>query len=1061
MSVTLSRLKRPGPFDKLYLKTPDGTVRGPLGVTDICKLAIQNRIPPGSKVSDDRAIWSPAEMVEELKLEWDAKCTDGRTIGPYNLLAIPLLVHDGTLVGGDVLVNRVSNRSVQVRDLIKPDTPIVRRKGAAAASRGPDLASGQQELFAQAESSDKEHDPVDGSPLMNGKAREAGQPVDHVASETRRVGGPDEKRMKEHRGLSDQLADVPRDGDVLREGDEILLGAMRTTEAAQAGRAAELERALSNSAAESVRSKSSLDQEKAQNGEWRRVAADKEQQAAGRIKELEAEARTLGSRLAQSVRAMEELTRKDENLHIDSRRREEECGLRISQLERQLGTASGDIAKLKADQEYERATHAETRRLSLEKEKQAAGRIKELDAQAKEFAVQLAAAQQVAIEIRQKDEALQLEIRKKDADVSQKAEQLRRSLEARVSDGSRLKAELDREKALHAETRRMDGEREQQIVGRMKELEIKLREAAARMAESTQLAEERRRKYEAIQQEIRQKEGDAILRAEQLGKSADAASKAVREIQQRLEDDQAAHAQAQKNWRKREQELMERIARTEADAAALSGVVEQVRIDAEKQKIQDQNTIDQGKARETQLVQRLSQLKVEHEQSMIAFEQARKKLAEKRMTPVPAVDPAVSEKEKRLAISLTQMEKQVENSTLALDQARAETERVRRELVRTGERLSASEKESRERIGELERTAQVAMQAAEVAKKAGDEQARQCRRLTEENASLGSRMPALQAEIANVAGAARAAKEELAAAQRIADEAGKALREERRRHEMAMEAAAAERGKLQSKLARTLQEPARVAERAGKRRAILQTLSIAAVASVIAFLGGIGIRGTMVASVVREPASHENATGSIDRTVAAPAMVVQSLPAIPATNRTSERLTAAVPTGVVKAAVQPPVAAVLKWPDVSVDGLQVTRTNRTVVMIFSYGVFSSMANLREQAKTDLELIAGQLKNKMDGLAMVVVGHTDTVPLSTNTAYSGNYELGLARAKAAADYLIQECGMPTGSVVATSAGGSPITPYPNMDAESRKKNRTVVLRLVPLQDAPKPPAAKAR
>ena len=81
-------------------------------------------------------------------------------------------------------------------------------------------------------------------------------------------------------------------------------------------------------------------------------------------------------------------------------------------------------------------------------------------------------------------------------------------------------------------------------------------------------------------------------------------------------------------------------------------------------------------------------------------------------------------------------------------------------------------------------------------------------------------------------------------------------------------------------------------------------------------------------------------------------------------------------------------------------------------------------------------------------------------IAPNATYSGNYELGLARARTVVDYLVQECNLPAGSAVAVSAGGAPNTPYPNTDAESRLKNRTVVLKLVPASDVSKS-GAKAK
>lgn len=1142
MSLTLSKLRRHDLQAKLYLKTSDGVQHGPLSVAELSRWAIQNRIPPGSKVSDDGAIWSPAEVIEELKMEWDAKRSDGRIIGPYNLLAIPLLVQDGSLEAGDTLVNRISTRSVQVRDLLKPGTTIVRKMPGEkdGLQEAGDLLTGslpQRELFSPSTltsapqpltdeappssgigggrgvrkpsaSRDSESgsqtvrlkDPLAGKIVekekaLSDKATEAMKAkvtLDHEKSpnsEMIRMKEQEVKHLKErvkvleteHHDLSARLAMSIQAVEKGRQNDETLKVGVRSKEAELARRSTELEKALNSSAVETARIKTALDQEKALHVEMRRTTGDREQQAAGRIKELEIEGRSLASRLAQATRALEDLTQKDDALQLESRRRDEESARRIEQLEKASSASLSEAARLKADQDYEKTLHAETRRLGTEKEKQFAVRIKELEADTRDLAAQLAASAQVSIEARLKDEAMQAEGRKRDADTVQRIDQLRRSLESRVADVSKLKAELDREKSLHSETRRLDGEREQQLAGRAKELEIKAREAAARMGESMQLAEERKRKYEAIQKESRQKESDFAVNIEQLQKSTEAATKAVREVQQRLEDEQAAHVQVQKEWWKREQELSERVARMEADTGSLSGIASQTRIDAEKQKAQDQILVDQGKIREMQLTQRLSQLQSEHEQAVISLDQARKKLAEKRMAPAPSPDPAVSEREKRLTLSLTQMEKQTENATLQMEQAKAETERLRKELVRTGERLTVAENDSRERIGELERTAQSAMQATEAAKKAGDEQSRMCRRLTEENAVLNSRIPGLQADNQKIAESSKETLAELAGARRLiektreeavaglaverrrADDINKLLAMERKRSEVAMEAARGERAKLETRLERMMQEPARVEARVEKRRGLIVTASIASMVGVLAFLVGISIRSMTDTPAVSQPVAVQTepkeksaaskpvaVTNIVQKVGAQKTAVIQTI-VIPATNQAAAGIAAVVPTSVVPVVRIQPAAQALKWPDVAVDGLFVTKTNKAEVIAFSYGIFSSMSDLKEQAKTDLGLVADQLRSKMDGLTLVVVGHTDMIPMSTNAAYSGNYELGMSRARAVVEYLTRKCNLPAGSLVAVSAGGTPYTPYSNADAESRKKNRTVVLRLVPVSD----------
>jgi flagellar motor protein MotB len=434
----------------------------------------------------------------------------------------------------------------------------------------------------------------------------------------------------------------------------------------------------------------------------------------------------------------------------------------------------------------------------------------------------------------------------------------------------------------------------------------------------------------------------------------------------------------------------------------------------------------------------------------MALEQARKKLAEKRMTPAPAQDPAVSEREKRLTLTLTQMEKQTASSTALMEQAKAETERLRKELIRTNERLSSTESESRARIDELERMVHAAALSAEAAKKVIEEQSRLSKRLTEENAALSSRQPGLQAEIQNLTAAAQNSQQELAAARLMLDEATTALAGERKWREKAAEEAVVERKKLETKIDRMQQEPARIEKRATARRRIVAYV----VACGIAFVAGLVVRGLVGSIAVRlrgggeAPAMPEASRSAVSTNTVKRLSVISQTQTNIAGSRAAGRAT----TGGVQT-VAASLPAALKWPDIAVDGIVVTRTNRSMVMVFKYGTFSSMAVLKDRARKDLGIVAGRLKNRTNEFCLVVVGHTDSVPVGTNTVSGGNYELGLARARAVTSYLAKDCGLPTDSLVAVSAGGGSDTPYANTDEDSRQKNRTVVLKLIPLVDAP--------
>jgi len=140
---------------------------------------------------------------------------------------------------------------------------------------------------------------------------------------------------------------------------------------------------------------------------------------------------------------------------------------------------------------------------------------------------------------------------------------------------------------------------------------------------------------------------------------------------------------------------------------------------------------------------------------------------------------------------------------------------------------------------------------------------------------------------------------------------------------------------------------------------------------------------------------------------------------------------------------EPPKSIV--WPKVSVAGVKVTAGDRECAMIFESAVFSSRAVIAPEAAAALQSIAAQVRGSLTNLSLVIEGHTDTTPVSS--AAGNNYKLGLARANAVLDFLKSKGDLPAASMTATSKGEDD-PPYPNDNETSRRKNRTVVLKLVP-------------
>jgi chromosome segregation ATPase len=96
-----------------YLRTPEGTIYGPVDRATLCSWAVDARMIPGCELSTDRVTWIPVQSLPELRLTWSVQFSDGTTYGPLNLLAIWTLASEKSIPFGVALVEEgTSNRAV-------------------------------------------------------------------------------------------------------------------------------------------------------------------------------------------------------------------------------------------------------------------------------------------------------------------------------------------------------------------------------------------------------------------------------------------------------------------------------------------------------------------------------------------------------------------------------------------------------------------------------------------------------------------------------------------------------------------------------------------------------------------------------------------------------------------------------------------------------------------------------------------------------------------------------------------------------------------------------------
>jgi len=94
----------------------------------------------------------------------------------------------------------------------------------------------------------------------------------------------------------------------------------------------------------------------------------------------------------------------------------------------------------------------------------------------------------------------------------------------------------------------------------------------------------------------------------------------------------------------------------------------------------------------------------------------------------------------------------------------------------------------------------------------------------------------------------------------------------------------------------------------------------------------------------------------------------------------------------------------------------------------------------------LKGIADNLRPQMSKIKVIVEGYTDDKPLRNTSVYNGNDALALARAEVVRKVLVAKYHLPALAVSARHSGGHK-PPYPNNSDLNRRRNRTVVLKLV--------------
>ncbi len=149
-------------------------------------------------------------------------------------------------------------------------------------------------------------------------------------------------------------------------------------------------------------------------------------------------------------------------------------------------------------------------------------------------------------------------------------------------------------------------------------------------------------------------------------------------------------------------------------------------------------------------------------------------------------------------------------------------------------------------------------------------------------------------------------------------------------------------------------------------------------------------------------------------------------------------------------AATPPAAAMqnhVDWPVLSLPRADISKDTRSLRIVFQYGLFSSATRLTPEAEEDLRALALQLPESLNGVQLLIEGHTDATPMPAGASrYVDNFALGMARAEAVKKFLATSEGIPL-EVMSTSSAGDATPPFSNETEAGRLRNRTAILTLV--------------
>ena len=92
--------------EQWYVRSADGNVYGPATRAALVDWAREGRIEPTGFVSRDRREWLPAQLMDDLQMQWVVEAELGKFFGPFNRAVVVRLAESGSLPAGAKIYRR-------------------------------------------------------------------------------------------------------------------------------------------------------------------------------------------------------------------------------------------------------------------------------------------------------------------------------------------------------------------------------------------------------------------------------------------------------------------------------------------------------------------------------------------------------------------------------------------------------------------------------------------------------------------------------------------------------------------------------------------------------------------------------------------------------------------------------------------------------------------------------------------------------------------------------------------------------------------------------------------